>query len=179
MGRKNAEDGIRKALSTTRPKLVVTAGFAGGLNPKLKVGTVVFEEESEAGLTPKLLDAQAVQVRFHCAERVAVTAAEKGALWRSTGADAVEMESEIIRTICREQQIPAATVRAISDAADEDLPLDFNTLMTSDCRINYAKLAWKIATGPQRIPKLLKFQNHTVFAAKKLAEALKNSLSVR
>lgn len=179
MGRKNAEESIRKALSTMRPKMVITAGFAGGLNPNLDLGTVVFEEDIEAGLTPKLLAAQAVPVRFLCADRVAVTAAQKESLWKSAGADAVEMESEIIRTICREQRVPAATVRVISDVAGDDLPLDFNALMTSDCRINYAKLAWKIVTRPQKIPKLLKFQEQTVFAAKKLAEALKVSLSIR
>ena len=179
MGRKNAEDNIHKTLSKIRPRLVVTAGFAGGLNPGLKVGTVVFEEDIEAGLTAKLLAAQAVPVRFHCAARVAVTAAEKQALWTSSGADAVEMESAVIRTICREQHIPAATVRVISDAAGEDLPMDFNALMTSDYRINCTKLAWKILSGPQKIPRLMNFRKQTVFAARKLAEVLTASLTIR
>src|SRR5438128_16142 len=71
MGQRNASDGIRQALTTMRPRLVITAGFAGGLNPELAVGTVVFDEDAEAGLAAKLLKLAAVPVRFHCADRVA------------------------------------------------------------------------------------------------------------
>jgi adenosylhomocysteine nucleosidase len=179
MGQKNTADSIRKALAKNRPGLVVTAGFAGGLNPKLSFGTVVFEADSETGLANRLQASGAVPVRFHCAERVAVTAAEKAGLWQSTKADAVEMESSVIRTICREQGIPSATVRVISDAANEDLPLDFNALMTADDRINYARLAWTVALSPWKIRSLIRFQNRTMTAARKLAGTLHQSLGRR
>lgn len=176
MGRKNAAESFQAALAVTPPSMVITAGFAGGLNPGLRIGTVVFDEDAEAGLTPKLLALAAVPARFHCATRVAVTAAEKQSLWKSSGADAIEMESAVIRRICRERQIPSATVRVISDAAEDDLPLDFNALMTIHDRINYAKLVWKLLSNPQKIPKLMKFQEQTIFAARKLADALHGSL---
>jgi adenosylhomocysteine nucleosidase len=178
MGRKNADRAIRKFLSTIKPRLLITAGFAGGLNPELAAGTVVFDvdQELEASLGAKLLKAGAMPAKFHCAECVAVTAAEKQVLWQLTGADVVEMESAIIRAICRENKIPSATVRVISDAAGEDLPLDFNVLMTADDRINYLKLTWRLITDPQKIPGLLRFQKQTSFAARQLAEKLRESL---
>ena len=176
MGRRNASEGIRKFLAHTRPGLVVTSGFAGGLNPELKVGTVIFDEDFEAGLTSRLLELKAVPGTFYCAKRVAVTKEEKLELYKSTGADAVEMESSVIRTICREHRIPSATIRVISDAAADDLPLDFNALMTSKDRINYARLIWQLVSRPQKIPSLLKFQEQTISAARKLADVLRGSM---
>jgi len=106
-----------------------------------------------------------------------VTVAEKEALWKSTGADAVEMESSVLRAICRERQIPSATVRVISDAANENLPLDFNALMTADDRINYVKLALAVAASPRKIRALMEFQRTTTTAARNLAGVLHRSLA--
>ncbi len=172
MGKKNAETSFRRALAATRPRLVITCGFAGGLNPALKWKTIVYDEDEGAGLGPKLLKQRAVPGKFFCADRVAATAAEKEQLWKATGADAVEMESSVIRAICRENKIPSATVRVISDAADCDLPLDFNGLMTPDYRINYLKLARTLIAAPGRIPKLMAFQSSLSQAQTELASAL-------
>jgi hypothetical protein len=86
------------------------------------------------------------------------------------------MESSVIRTICREFKIPSATVRVISDDAGQDLPLDFNALMTSDDRINYLKLMWAVFSRPSRIPKLIEFQRQTLDAARKLGAVLEDLL---
>src|SRR4030095_413550 len=125
MGRKNAAEGIRKAVAAVEPECVLTCGFAGGLNPSLQLGAVVFDEDFNAGVGASLIESGAVSGRFQCSKRVAVTATEKRALWESTGADAVEMESSVIRTICHELRIPSATIRVISDTVKDDLPLDF------------------------------------------------------
>ena len=96
MGQTNAAESLRRALAGVHPRLVVTAGFAGGLKPELAAGAVIFEEDPEAGLRGRLMEHGAIPARFHCAARVAVTAAEKGALREATGADAVEIESSVI-----------------------------------------------------------------------------------
>ncbi len=176
IGRKNAAENARKAIAQMRPERVITAGFAGGLNPKLKCGTVVFEEDFDAGFGPDLEALGAVPAKFHCHRRVAITAEEKAALWKETGADAVEMESSVIRTICREFHIPSATIRVISDDATQDLPLDFNALMTSEDRINYLKLFGAVLSRPSRIPKLIEFQQQTIGAARKLGAVLEELL---
>ncbi len=177
IGRHNAAESIRNAIAIVKPSLVLTCGFAGGLNPELPTGAIVFDEDMDAGLGDALLGLGAIPAKFHCAKRVAVTAAEKQQLYQSTGADVVEMESSVIRNICRQFEIPSATVRVISDAADEDLPLDFNALMTSDDKINYPKLAWTLMTRPNKIPKLIQFQRVTLITAQKMAGVLNDLLA--
>jgi adenosylhomocysteine nucleosidase len=176
IGRRNAAENIRDAIACVQPERVITAGFAGGLNPRLSCGAVVYEQDFDAGFSRELEELGAVAARFHCHRRVAITAGEKSDLWRETGADAVEMESSVIRTICRELHIPSATVRVISDDAHQDLPLDFNALMTSDDRINYLKLMWAVISHPGRIPKLIQFQHQTIDAARKLGAVLEDLL---
>jgi nucleoside phosphorylase len=216
IGKRNAESAIRKALAEQSPRLVLTCGFAGGLNPELAVGTVVFSvdenlasplnrlptppkegnqvsdvfgqlpscEGSGVGsvtqvfalqpdrLTSVLVAAGARPAKFHCAERVAACAETKRALRLSTGADAVEMESGIIRAICGQHKIPSATVRVISDDANHDLPLDFNRLMDSDQNLRYGKLTAALLRSPGKIGTLLNFQKQTQAAAEKLAHVL-------
>jgi adenosylhomocysteine nucleosidase len=171
IGRQNAEKSIREFLATHSPKLVLTCGFAGGLNPDLKLGEVVFETPDE-NLRAKLLAVGAKPAKFFCADRIVTTVAEKKKLHDETGADAVEMESAAIYVVCRERGIPCATVRVISDTAGEDLPLDFNTLSKPDKSLDFGKLFLAIAKSPGKIGALMRLQKKTKFAAEWLAEVL-------
>ncbi|HEY3931596.1 MAG TPA: hypothetical protein VGM58_04425 [Verrucomicrobiae bacterium] len=171
IGRQNAEKSLREFLATNSPKLVLTCGFAGGLNPELKLGEVIFETSDEK-LHSRLLAVGALPVKIFCADRIATTVAEKKKLRAETGADAVEMESAAIHAVCRERKIPCATVRVISDTASEDLPLDFNALVKPDKNLDFGKLFLAIAKSPGKIGALMQLQKKTKFAAEKLAAAL-------
>jgi adenosylhomocysteine nucleosidase len=178
MGRRNAEKAIGEALAKQRPQGVITAGFAGGLDPGLARGTVVFCAEQETNLMPALLSAGARIARFYCAEAVVATVAQKRVLRDNTGAQVVEMESQFIQAVCREHEVPVATVRVILDTATEDLALDFNRLMTPDQRIDGRKLAIALLKSPQKIPALLRLQKQSAMAAKALGEVLARALVV-
>ena len=175
VGRTKAEKSVRDFLASHAPTQVLTCGFAGGLNPELRVGVVVFTTD-DLPIHTKLAAAGAQPAKFHCTSRIATTAAEKQELRQSTGADVVEMESEAIHTVCRERGIPCGTVRVISDTASEDLPLDFNRLFKPDLSLDYAKLAVAVAKSPGKIGGLLRLRNQSRFAAKKLAEVLARAI---
>jgi adenosylhomocysteine nucleosidase len=191
IGRRNAETSVRDFLAASSPDLVFTCGFAGGLNPDLKLGEVIFEladaplapslsppggervsARTGEGLSSKLLAAGGKPVKFFCADRIATTVAEKKKLRGETGADAVEMESAVIRAVCQERGIPCATVRVISDTANEDLPLDFNVLAKPDQSLDYGKLFLAIAKSPGKLGALMQLQKQTRLAAERLAEVL-------
>lgn len=148
IGPRNAERALQAALSRQKPNAVLSCGFAGGLRPELAAGTVVFRVDKETGWERALLSAGARPARFHCVEHVASTAEEKRALWQATGADAVEMESQIICALCREQNIPSAIVRVILDAADESLPLDFSQLLDANQQLDKSRLALALLKSP-------------------------------
>jgi adenosylhomocysteine nucleosidase len=172
IGRRNAEKSVREFLATNSPELVLTCGFAGGLNPDLKLGEVVFEL-TDSELRAQLFAAGAKPAKFFCADRIATTVTEKKKLRHETGADAVEMESLAIHDVCRDHGLPCATVRVISDTADKDLPLDFNALFNADLSLNHGRLALVIAKSPGKIGALMKLQKQTKAAAEKLAEILR------
>ena len=143
----------------------------------MRCGDVIFDAESESPLSELLAQAGVKPARFFCADRVLTTVAEKAHARQTTGADAVEMESSVIRSACRAAGIPSATVRVISDTAGETLPLDFNRLMTADQKIHFGKLAFALAKSPEKIPALLRLQRQTNLAARNLASLLAKVVS--
>ena len=175
IGARNAEAAVRKFFKESVPKQVFTCGFAGGLNPELQGGDVVFMTGYPA-LEEKLADTDATLADFFTSPRIATTVAEKKKLRAETGADVVEMESGAILEVCRERRIPCAMVRVISDTADEDLPLDFNQLSKPDMNLHYGKLAWAITKSPGKIGALIELHKRTSFAAQQLANVLAKAI---
>ena len=171
MGARNAERAVRRALEQEKPLHVFSCGFAGGLDPTLRVGDVVYLTP-DAALDAKLLAAGARPVSFFSASQVVTTAAQKGALRAERGSGAVDMESAAIGTMASDAGVCPSIIRSISDAADEDLPLDFNQLMTAEQKLSPAKLAWAIFKAPQKIPALLRLGRRSAFAAQQLAHVL-------
>ena len=171
IGRANADKAAREYLAAHTPALLLTCGFAGGLDPALKIGDVIFETDYEP-VRAKLSAAGANPAKIFCAGKIAVTAGEKKALRDQTGAEAAEMESAAVQAVCRERGIPCATVRVISDTATEDLPLDFNQFLTPDLKVDMNKLMMAVAKKPWKMGAMMKLQQNTKLAAQRLGDVL-------
>lgn len=175
MGRTNAERAVRAALAAQPIKLVISSGFAGGLDPDLAPETVLFDADSAPHLGPALLAAGAKPARFYCAQRVVATIAEKRKLWEQTGADAVEMESGFICAYCAERGIPSAIIRIVLDSATQDLPLDFSLLV--DQNLVLGRMAMALLKAPGKIPALLELRRASREAGRRLADVLLQTLN--
>ncbi|MBV8842767.1 MAG: hypothetical protein JO307_08150 [Bryobacterales bacterium] len=139
---------------------ILNIGFCGALDPALKVGDLIY---SPGHLTTS--------------DRVAVTADEKRRLYEITGASAVEMECEIVHAKAREWGVPFHCVKAVSDTAFDDLPLDFNALRDSAGRFSRARIALAAVQAPLRtVPGLLRLDRNCRIAAEKIGEFLANSV---
>ncbi|MCS1407547.1 MAG: 5'-methylthioadenosine/S-adenosylhomocysteine nucleosidase [Verrucomicrobia subdivision 3 bacterium] len=172
IGKQNAEATLQSYLNRSQPELVVTSGFAGGLHPELKSSEVLFDRTGTHDIFDRLTRLPFKEGTFHCSTRIATTAEEKEALWRITRCDAIDMESVHIHRTTQAHQIPCLTLRAISDTAHENLPLDFNALMTPQMTINHLKLFGALCREPTKIPELIRFNRSITKTAQTLATAI-------
>lgn len=168
MGQKNAESEVRKHL-TPDVSLVTSAGFAGGLDPQISPETIVFSTEDKH---LRSAGGKFVQGAFATVDRIYITASEKAALFAKTRAAAVDMESDALAAVCKEGGIPFCVLKIISDAAGENMPLDFNQFLTANMEMNLPRLIGHVLQNPRKIPRLLEFQKRVGACNRKLAEAL-------
>lgn len=181
MGQEKAKEAAEKTLHDFSPDFVLTCGFAGALNPALKIGSAVWDTNQPAKENPILLASFPSVKRsrpvFLCAEKTICFSEEKTYLFQQTGYQAVEMESGIIMEICTERQIPCVTFRTISDSAQQNLPLDFNKLMKADGKISIPRLTKEILFHPFKIPALIRLGMDSGRAAQSLAYHLSKLLT--
>ncbi len=124
-----------------RPRLVVSAGFAGGLDPQVQRQDLVVATSllsalegnitlEPAALVPWLDEVPYLhQGRLLTLDQVVRFRAEKHQLGRQYDALAVDMESFAVAEVCRERAVGLLAVRAISDAVDDELPPDIGKLL--------------------------------------------------
>jgi adenosylhomocysteine nucleosidase len=112
------------------PKLLISSGFAGGLDPALPIGGLVLSTNfSDERLLKKLAAfLENPPFQFHCGilttqARVIESAAEKHAIFTQTGAGAVDMETAHLFAECQARGIPVLSLRAISDTATQAMPV--------------------------------------------------------
>jgi len=126
-----AAERIGRLLARDQPRLIICTGFAGGLDPQLATADLVIGENLSA---PELLArARALAPPAgRCVVGGVISRAEpvesveaKTALFRETGALAVDMESETVAAACRAAGVPLLVVRTISDPAGAPLPVPF------------------------------------------------------
>jgi adenosylhomocysteine nucleosidase len=144
---------------------IVSTGFCGALDPGLNVGDIVVSGDGVA--SPRSF----VRGEILSLDRVAVTAAEKRDLRERTGAIAIEMESAAVAAKAREWGVPFRCIKAVSDTAAEDMPLDFNLYRDSAGRFSRSRIALAAMRRPfTAIPALLRLDRNCRRAAEKLGE---------
>jgi adenosylhomocysteine nucleosidase len=98
------------------------------------------------------------------------SAAEKRELGRV--ADAVEMESGDVLYDASAFAAKVIAIRGISDIVDEDLPMDFNRVMTPSGQVSISKVLGEVVRHPTSVPALIRFGKHGRMAAKELCAFL-------
>jgi adenosylhomocysteine nucleosidase len=181
MGGENAEEAMR-TLPIEMHDVCISTGLAGALESSLKPGDVVVARTSKT-LDQKLRvasDAVLVDIALACgaravniqltSEKVVATADEKHEL--SARGSVVEMETSHVLAAAEKYHVPVVAVRAISDAAEEDLPVDFGCLLDSRGHLKYGGLLKEVGLHPYRLAPLMKFAAQSRAATGALADFL-------
>jgi adenosylhomocysteine nucleosidase len=152
--------------ASLKPSLVVSWGLCGGLDPRLRPGDLILGAEvvSDEGAvrTDEAVTLSLAQRLGGAGERVSVerlaasnapvlTAAAKADLRRASGAAGVDMESLIAGRYAREQRIPFAILRAVSDPAERDLPPLVLNAVDSDGGIDAVAVIAELIRSPRQI----------------------------
>ena len=165
-----------------RPDICIASGLAGALQPSYEVGEVLaaravtdMAKDRTIFSDPNLMrqaeesGAKAVQ-KFLVSGHVVSSKAEKSKL--ASFGDAVDMESSYVLEAATRRRIPAVAIRAISDDAKADLPLDFDQVFNERGAVSLSKVIGQTVRRPARIPGLLRLAHQSQRAAAALAEFL-------
>ncbi len=189
VGPRAAKRELLKVLATEHDEIncIVSSGLAGALRTELELGQVltaryVYSENPRPELNTQVLQSSAALVsfaadcgatvvnRFLSANHVVATAAEKRLM--GANADAVEMESFDVLHQAAEFGVPAMALRAISDLATEDLPLDMGEILTDAGQVSLPRVLERVARHPQSLPSLMRLGQNSKRAAESLAGIL-------
>jgi len=184
VGMKNAREITRTICQTHSPRLVISAGFAGGLNPTLRKNDLFFPGEIardsvetlcvKSTLTQQSLPENSqLGGRLLTVDRVVTRPEAKRELGVKFQAQAVEMESYAVAETTAEMNIPFLSLRVISDAADEVLPQDVQKLVEQKTTASRIGAALGILfQRPSGVKDLFGLYQGSITASARLADAL-------
>jgi adenosylhomocysteine nucleosidase len=174
--RSAAEDAIRQGART-----LMSFGIAGGLDPKLRAGTVVVAAEvrdrTKAFLSDALWAAKVCEelrldsnrTTLAHADHVLTTPAEKAALFAVTGAAAADMESFGVAEAAAAHGLPFLALRVIADGAYDSVPRIALAATTADGHVRVMETVFRALTSPGQIPELIRLGKRTAVAKSALA----------
>jgi len=165
-----------------KPDACISSGLAGGLKEEYVRGEIlaatqvaelngknVVRCDAELVARAKAAGARVVE-RFLTSPSVVSASAEKKTL--GAQGDAVEMESAGVLAAASAVNIPAVAIRVISDDASQDLPVDFNRVISAKGKLRPVRLLGSIAAEPAKLRGLLQLAGDSKKASAALADFL-------
>ena len=177
VGEKVCRKRVAEFLQDQQFDLLISSGFAGALNDKLQIGDLLVAKNfSTVELTE--VDSSFSRLPIHEADLLTVRALidsndERNKIARTSGAAAVDMETEFIARACAEHGIPLLSLRAITDTPREPFPAAPNVLFDIEQQqTRFLTLATFFLARPNRVPQLIQFARRIARVRKILASAL-------
>jgi adenosylhomocysteine nucleosidase len=158
---------------------LVSFGVAGGLDPALRPGTILVPHEvltdGECVRTDQALGRRLGMpspIIMFGADSIVGSVAAKTALFESTRAVAVDMESGAVARVAARHGIPFAVLRAICDPAERDLPPAALIPPNRHGSIRLARIIGSVFSQPKQLPFLPALAADAAAARRALCDAV-------
>jgi len=162
-------DGLAAKLNALHGDIrgVISIGLAGALSPQLVVGHVVIADriitgaerfDCDSGWRVRLASRlpYAHQGSLFGSDVIIENPETKAGLQQTTGALAVDMESQVAARFAASRRLPLAGLRVISDDASHVLPPAALVAMKPDGRIALGRVLWSLLKKPTQLPALVR-----------------------
>ena len=177
VGEKVCRQRMASFLRDRQLECLISAGFAGALDDRLQVGGLLLAKNFS---TAELSEAHSSlsSLPIHIGDLFTTLSMiesreERNKIAQTTGAVAVDMETEFIARACAEHGIPLVSLRVITDTPSKHFPAPANVLFDMERqRINITKLALYLLKNPSVIPRLMAFAKRVSIARRSLTDAL-------
>ncbi len=200
IGMARAGKAVEALVARERPVIIISFGFGGAARPGMTVGdlaiagsSLTFREggpdEREAIVLPtpsqlqKVLDNICRALGCTCRRGEFLTSDKilnkqelASALPPEMVNPVLDMETWAVSRIAARENIPLLAIRAISDAADEELDFSLDRFTDREMNIRIHKILWAIARQPRIVPQLLRLAKNSRISGRNLAAAVSGLL---
>ena len=183
MGGTAAASGAR-ALIEAGATALASWGMAGGLDPGLRAGAILLPADVMGSQGRLVNTAQGWRDRLSCAlaahapvgsgrllstPRAISSVADKAALFRRTGAVAVDMESIAIGEVAEQHRLPFIAVRVVVDSAEDVLPRAVSAAADNEGHLQVWRLIGALALAPTELAPVIRLARRYRAANRSLA----------
>jgi adenosylhomocysteine nucleosidase len=175
MGMEAARRATEAMIVIYGPRMIYSAGFAGALDPGLKVGEVLHPQRvvnASDGSSISLEPGEGVLVSFGSV----ASPEQKTKLRQSFAAQAVDMEAATVARAAQARGVEFAAVKAISDDSGFRFP-PLERYVDSEGRFLEARFAVFVAIRPWLWPRVLRLARASRRASRALCDWLQNVTS--
>lgn len=186
-GRKAARAGTEVLIAGHRPRWMISAGFAGALDPSLRRNDLVLPDRviGPGDLTievdPPVDDLPGIERiggRLVTVDHLVATASDKAELRREHQADLVDMETSAVGLAAHERSIRFLGVRVISDDASTDLPAEIARLLNHSGSFRAGVAMRAIWNRPSAIKDFWALHSRALEASDRMARCIRKLLDV-
>jgi adenosylhomocysteine nucleosidase len=181
VGRASARRGAEHLMAGHRPRVLVSAGFAGALNVDFKrndlvvpravldgAGDSVAIDETLVGTLPEAVKSG----RLLLVDRVVTDPREKAELRGAHQADLIDMETYAVAAAARERGAPFVSLRVISDDAQTELPAEIGRMLNTSGSYRVGAAMRAIWSRPSSLKDFWTLHAQAMEASDRLANGL-------